>query len=38
MKTDNVLEYDTEEIVAADKNCLWHHLKPHKLLRCRNKW
>ena len=25
------LEYDTEEMVAADKDCLWHHLKPHKL-------
>ena len=33
MKTDNVLEYDTEEMVAADKNCLWHHLKPHKLFQ-----
>ena len=29
-KTD-WLEYDTEEMVAADKDCLWHHLKPHKL-------
>jgi len=25
------LDYDTEEMVAADKDCLWHHLKPHKL-------
>ena len=29
-KTD-WLEYDTEEMVDADKNCLWHHLKPHKV-------
>ncbi len=29
--TTNWLEYDTEEMVAADKNCLWHHLKPQKL-------
>jgi len=27
----NWLEYDTEEMVNADKDCLWHHLKPHKL-------
>ena len=24
------LEYDVEEMVAGDKNDLWHHLKPHK--------
>lgn len=23
--------YDTEEIVKDDKDCLWHHVKPHKL-------
>jgi taurine-pyruvate aminotransferase len=27
----NWLEYDTEEMVNADKDCLWHHLKPHKV-------
>ncbi len=27
----NWLEYDTEEMVKADKDCLWHHLKPHKV-------
>ena len=27
----NWLEYDTEEIVKDDKECLWHHLKPHKV-------
>lgn len=31
MKKTDWLEYDTEEMVAADKDCLWHHLKPHKL-------
>lgn len=31
MTKTNWLEYDTEEMVAADKDCLWHHLKPHKL-------
>ena len=31
MAKTNWLEYDTEEMVAADKDCLWHHLKPHKL-------
>ena len=25
------LAYDVEEIVKADKNCLWHHLKPHQV-------
>jgi taurine-pyruvate aminotransferase len=29
-KTD-WMEYDTEEMVKADKDCLWHHLKPHKV-------
>lgn len=24
------LAYNIEEMVAGDKNCLWHHLKPHK--------
>ena len=27
----NWLEYDIEEIVKGDKECLWHHLKPHKV-------
>jgi taurine-pyruvate aminotransferase len=26
----NWLEYDADEMVAADKDCVWHHLKPHK--------
>ena len=26
----NWLDYDTEDMVDGDKNCLWHHLKPHK--------
>jgi taurine-pyruvate aminotransferase len=25
------LDYDVEEMVAADKSALWHHLKPHKV-------
>ena len=25
------LDYDTEEMVTADKDALWHHLKPHKV-------
>ena len=25
------LAYDADEIVKADKNYLWHHMKPHKL-------
>lgn len=25
------LAYDTEDMVKGDKDCLWHHLKPHKL-------
>ncbi|MBU2513535.1 aminotransferase class III-fold pyridoxal phosphate-dependent enzyme [bacterium] len=25
------LEYDVEEMVAGDKDALWHHLKPHKV-------
>ena len=25
------LDYDVEEMVAADKDALWHHLKPHKV-------
>ena len=31
----NLMEYDVEEIVAGDKNCLWHHLKPHKCFETR---
>ena len=27
----NWLDYNTEEMVDGDKNCLWHHLKPHKV-------
>ena len=31
METEkNLLKYDVEEMVAGDKNALWHHLKPHK--------
>jgi taurine-pyruvate aminotransferase len=26
----NWLDYDVEDMVDGDKNCLWHHLKPHK--------
>jgi taurine-pyruvate aminotransferase len=26
----NWLEYDVDEMVAGDKDTLWHHLKPHK--------
>ncbi|WP_051305361.1 aminotransferase family protein [Desulfogranum mediterraneum] len=29
--TKDWLEYDTEEMVKADKDALWHHLKPHKV-------
>ncbi len=25
----NWLDYDVEEMVDSDKDCLWHHLKPH---------
>ncbi len=25
------LKYDVDEMVKADKDCLWHHLKPHKV-------
>jgi taurine-pyruvate aminotransferase len=28
--TKDWLEYDVEEMVKGDKDCLWHHLKPHK--------
>ncbi len=27
----NWLDYDVEEMVAGDKESLWHHLKPHKV-------
>ncbi len=27
----NWLEYDAEEMVAGDKDTLWHHIKPHKV-------
>ncbi|MDD9304983.1 MAG: aminotransferase class III-fold pyridoxal phosphate-dependent enzyme [Desulfobacter sp.] len=26
----NWLDYDSDEIIAADRDALWHHLKPHK--------
>ena len=29
--THDWLTYDVEEMVKADKDCLWHHLKPHKV-------
>lgn len=31
MKKTDWLEYDADEIVKDDKDCLWHHLKPHKI-------
>ena len=31
MEKTNWLEYDADEMVKADKECLWHHLKPHKV-------
>lgn len=30
-KAINWLDYDVEEMVAGDKNALWHHIKPHKV-------
>lgn len=29
-KRTNWLDYDVEEMVAGDRDSLWHHLKPHK--------
>ncbi|MBT6615612.1 MAG: aminotransferase class III-fold pyridoxal phosphate-dependent enzyme [Deltaproteobacteria bacterium] len=29
--TTNWLDYDVEDMVAGDKDALWHHLKPHKV-------
>lgn len=29
-KSVNWLDYDVDEMIAADSDCLWHHLKPHK--------
>ncbi|MBU2645109.1 aminotransferase class III-fold pyridoxal phosphate-dependent enzyme [bacterium] len=29
----NWLEYDVEEMVAGDRDALWHHLKPHKVFK-----
>ncbi|MFH2128928.1 MAG: aminotransferase class III-fold pyridoxal phosphate-dependent enzyme, partial [bacterium] len=29
----NWLEYDVEEMVAGDREALWHHLKPHKVFK-----
>ncbi|SDO48183.1 aminotransferase family protein [Desulforhopalus singaporensis] len=31
MKNADWLEYNADEMVKADKECLWHHLKPHKV-------
>ena len=31
MENTNWLEYDADEMVKADKDCVWHHLKPHKV-------
>ena len=31
MEKTNWLEYDADEMVQKDKDCLWHHLKPHKV-------
>jgi len=31
MEKTNWLEYDADEMVKADKESLWHHLKPHKI-------
>ena len=30
-KTNDRPDYDIEEIVAGDREALWHHLKPHKV-------
>ena len=27
----NWLDYDVEDMIASDKDALWHHLKPHKV-------
>ncbi|GAB6143357.1 aminotransferase family protein [Desulfocicer niacini] len=32
---ENWLEYDVEEMVAQDKNSLWHHLKSHSCFKTR---
>lgn len=29
--TAKLMDYDVEEIVAGDKDYLWHHIKPHKV-------
>lgn len=26
-----LMDYDLDDIVQADKECLWHHIKPHRL-------
>lgn len=31
MENTNWLEYDADEMVKGDKDCVWHHLKPHKV-------
>lgn len=31
MENTNWLEYDADEIAKGDKDCLWHHIKPHKV-------
>lgn len=32
-KNINWLDYDVDEMVAADRECLWHHLKPHNVFK-----
>jgi len=32
-KSVDWLDYDVEEMVAADRDCLWHHLKPHDVFK-----
>lgn len=34
METEtNWLGYDVDDMVDGDRNCLWHHLKPHKVFQ-----
>ena len=32
-KSVDWLDYDVEEMIAADRDCLWHHLKPHNVFK-----
>ncbi len=32
-KSVDWLDYDVDEIIAADRECLWHHLKPHSVFK-----